>query len=436
MGLRSIFGNVMHAMADVLEPKRDAFDPRFWADIGNMSAAGVPVTERNVSQLGAVQAVRFGLSGAMSSLPIMVFKRGPNGERIEQPEHPVAELLGCRPNARNTPAEFIGEIAWHLSYWRNAYCLIHPSSEYAIGELEIIHPRRKVSVEKREDGRIYYTFNRVAGTPNGQNAGGSDTYRDDQIWHLRGNPLEENGLCGEGIWDSAREVFGRAIAVNKYGNLWFKNSGQTGGFYEHPGNFKDKKDEEDFLETARKQSTGENRHRDRLLKYGIKYNPLKVTNAEAQLLETENRSDTEIFGLWSFPPHRAARMDRATNNNIEQQSLDFVIYTLMPLAVAIEQAAERDLLLDNEDNEDDELFIEFNFAELLRGDLASTYRALLLGRQGEWLSANDCRRILRMNPRTDPDGDTYENPITKDAGAAGQGDTPPDTPTKDEGAGS
>lgn len=429
MGLRSIVGSAMHAMADVIEPKRDAFDPRFWADIGNMSDAGVPVTERNASQLGAVQAVRFGLSGAMSSLPIMVFKRGENGAREEQPEHPLAELLGQRPNSRNTPAEFIGEIAWHLSYWRNAYCVIHPGDEYAIGELEIIHPRRKVNVERRSDGRIYYTFNRVAA--NGDLVGGTDTYRDDQVWHLRGNPLEENGLCGEGIWESAREVFGRAIAVHKYGNLWFKNSGQTGGFYEHPGTFKDKSDEQEFLEAARKNSTGENRHRDRLLKYGIKYNPLKVTNAEAQLLETEERSDVDIFGLWSFPPSRAARRDISPRANREQESLDFVVYCLLPLAIAIEQAAERDLLLDNE-KENSEYFVEFDFSELLRGDLATTYRAILLGRQAEVLSANDGRRILRMNPRTDSGGDSYENPITKDPGAAGQGETPPSTPPKGE----
>jgi HK97 family phage portal protein len=236
---------------------------------------------------------------------------------------------------------------------------------------------------------------------------------------LRGNPLSEDGLLGEPIFESAQKVFGRAIAVHDYGDIWFANSGQTGGIIKHPGTFKDKDAERDFLETWRRTSVGRNRHRDRLLKYGATYEALKVTNAEAQLLETEDAADTAVFGLWSYPPHRAGRLKRSTNNNIEQQSLDFVIYCLAPLAIAIEQAAERDLLLDNADNS---LFIEFNFAGLLRGDLKTRYAAYLMGRQGEWLSANDILRFENMSPRTDEGGDEYKNPLTKDSGAAGGDD--------------
>lgn len=432
MRLLGGLGSALRVMADAMDPKRDALDPRWWADASNLSTAGVVVTEQRVSQLGAVQAVRFGISGAMSSLPIMVFQEGEAGARVEQPDHPLMDLLAHRPNGRQTPAEFFGEIAWHLAYWRNAYCLIHPGVDYAIGELEIIHPRRKVKIERR-DGRVYYAFNTLDQTAT------QVTYRDDEIWHIRGNPLKDNGLEGEGIWESAREVFGRAIAVHEYGDIWFKNSGQTGGTLEHPGTFKDNTERDRFLDNWRAMATGQNRHRDRLLTHGVKYNPLKVTNAEAQLLETEQRCDLEIFGLWSYPPHRAARLEQSTNNNIEQQSQDFVVYCLAPLAIAIEQAIERDLLLGSEASEDaqtehapdGDLFVEFDFDALLRALLKDRYAAYMMGRQGEWLSANDVRRKERMNPRTDPGGDEYKNPVTKgtpndkgsgSAGDAGSGD--------------
>jgi hypothetical protein len=174
------------------------------------------------------------------------------------------------------------------------------------------------------DGHYYYTFNPPASIVQGASLS-AETYRDDEIWHLRGNPLTEDGLLGEPIWKSAREVFGRAVAVHEYGDIWFANSGQTGGIIKHPGNFKDKADKRTFLDNWRDAATGRNRHRDRLLTHGADYLALKVTNAEAQLLETEKQSDVEVFGLWSFPPHRAGRLDRATFSNIEQQSLDFVV---------------------------------------------------------------------------------------------------------------
>jgi HK97 family phage portal protein len=425
MGILSGLGNALRVVADTIDitKPRDEWNPRFWGALGGgASIAGVVVNDYNVSQLGAVQSVRYGLSSAISTLPVSVYRRGKDGAREALPDHPVSRLLGVRPNGTNAPGEFVGELAWHLSYYRNAFCKILPPGgglgpqPYGLGGLELIHPRRLALVERRYDGHLYYTFNPPATLV--QNASlKTETYRDDELWHLRSNPLREDGLLGEPIFESARKVFGRAIAVQEYGDIWFANYGGTGGIIKHPGNFKDKDAERDFMDTWRAYGTGRNRHRDRLLKYGGDYIPLKVTNAEAQLLETEDASDTAVFGLWSYPPHRAGRLKRSTNNNIEQQSSEFVVYCMAPLAIAIEQGAERDLLLDNEDNS---LFIEFNFAGLLRGDLKTRYGAYLIGRQAEFLSANDILRMENMSPRTDPGGDEYKNPLTKDsAGGAG-----------------
>lgn len=418
MGILSGIGAGFRMLAESFDPHgpRDPSNPNYWADMGNVSVAGITVTEKRASQLGAVQAVRFGLSGSLSTLPIMMFKDEGKGVHSEQPDHPLFKLLAKRPNGHNTPAEFIGELAWHVAYWRNAYCRIIPGNEYAIGELEIIHPRRLAQIERDADGHLVYTFNPPATMVQGATALQPTKLRDDQLWHIRGNPLTEDGLRGEPIWESAREVFGRAIAVHEYGDIWFQNSGQSGGVLEHPGDFENKIERGKFLENWREAGTGRNRHRDRLLTHGAKYTPIKVTNAEAQLLETETRSDVEIFGLWSFPPHRAARLEKATNNNIEQQSLDFVIYALAPVAIALQQAAERDLLL----GEDADKFkLEFNFEPLLRGDMRSQYAALMIARQGEWMSANDVLKALGKNPRADAEGAEYKNPVTKAAPDSG-----------------
>lgn len=432
MGFFSGIGRGLRMVADSFDAAapRDMNDPQYWADFGGgMSLAGVAVTDKNVSQLGAVQSVRYGLSSAISTLPVSVYRRGANGAREALPDHPLTRLLGVRPNDQNSPAEFISEIAWHLSYYRNAYCRILPPGDglgdlpYGLGGLEILHPRRLALVQRGFDGHLYYTFNPPATIVQGAQLA-AETYRDDEIWHLRGNPLREDGLLGEPIFHTAKNVFARAIAVHDYGDIWFLNNGQSGGVLEHPGTFKDKEDKRSFLDAWRDGGTGRNRHRDRLLTHGVKYTPIKVTNAEAQLLETEDAADTAVFGLWSYPPHRAGRLKRSTNNNIEQQSLDFVIYCLAPLAIAIEQGAERDLLLDNADNS---LFVEFNFAGLLRGDLKTRYAAYLMGRQGEWLSANDILRLENMPPRTDEGGDDYKNPLTKDSGAAADDGDGPDS---------
>lgn len=403
MALRDIIAGAGRLLAgdwpDPPDVKRDPFDPRWWGMGGQMSVAGVAVTPDNVLQLGAVQTVLSGIGGSMATLPWMVFRKGAGDSRVAQPKHPLTRLLGSRPNDRQTPAEFRNELTQHLLFWRNGYCKIWPGTDYAIGELEIYHPSRLQKIV-RQGNRLYYHFSYLPPQS------GIEVLRDDEVWHVRGAPLTKDGMRGQAVYETAREVFGRALAVRQYGDIWFKNSGQTGGTITHPGNFKDKDARDDFLDFWRRQSTGANRHRDRLLLYGMTYNALKVTNAEAQLLQTEQDSEQEIFGLWNYPPAQAGRLQRATFSNIEQQSINYVVHAVTPPVVALEQSAKSSLLLDDDP---DDFVAEFNVAGLMRGDLATRYGAYQKGRQWGWLSANDIRRLENMNPIEG--GDTYLTPL-------------------------
>lgn len=391
------------AAAAGYEPmKRDANDPRFWGgDGGTYSSAGVTVTMDNAFQLDVTQACLEALAGAISSLPLMVFKRGEDNTREPANDHPLYTLLHDRPNNRQTSQEFRDELVRHLAYHRNFYAQIVPgSNDEPVGSLEIIHPKRVKEVTRGTDGRVTY---RVSSLQNGQT---DLTFRDDEIWHIRKAPLTENGLQGRPIYESSYEVFGRAIAVKQYGSRFFKNSGRSGGVLKHPGGFKTKEDKENFLEAWRSSGTGENAHKDRLLLFGVDYQAIDVQNDQAQFIETMREENSAICRLWNMPPHRAGILDKATFSNIEQQSIEFVVYTLAPWIEGIEQASERDLLVGDDQKQ---YFVEFNVAGLLRGDLAARYTAFAQARQWGWLSVNEIRALDNRNPI--PNGDEYLRPM-------------------------
>src|SRR5690606_28596831 len=116
------------------------------------------------------------------------------------------------------------------------------------------------------------------------------------------------------------------------------------------------------------------------------------------------------------PPHMVQHLDKATFNNIEHQSLGFVIFALLPWIKRKEAAMMRDLLLPSERKD---LYIEFNVQGLLRGDQKSRYEAYALGRQWGWLSVNDIRRLENMPPIAG--GDRYLTPLNMvDTGKAGE----------------
>lgn len=397
--------------------KRDIDDARWWGVHNPVSVAGQVVTCETGLQHWAVQATLEALASPISSLPLMVFERLDDDRRRPAREHPAYRLLHDGAG-RMTAQERRDEQARTLAWWRNSYEIIHPARDGGpLGELEWIHPSRLREIKRGADGWLYYSFNRLAPDV------GADTYREDMVHHVRKAPLTVDGLRGRPVWETARETLGRAQAVEAFGALFFANGSHGGGILKHPGNFRSKEDEQSFLESWRAGGSGANRFRDRLLKFGVDYKEPATTNEDSQFLESKKQAGLEVAALWNMPPHRVGMLERATNNNIEQQSIEFVVYTLGPWLAALEQAARRDLLIGADQQR---YFVEFNVAGLLRGDLKARWAAYFQGRQGGWLSINDVRRLENMNP-IGAEGDVYETalnmkPAGQPADNSGSGD--------------
>lgn len=135
------------------------------------------------------------------------------------------------------------------------------------------------------------------------------------------------------------------------------------------------------------------------------YQQIGIPPEEAQFLETRKFQVDEIARLYRIPPHMVGDLDKSSFSNIEQQSLEFVKYTLNPWVVRWEQALQKSLLLPEERKR---YFIRFNVDGLLRGDYQSRMQGYAVGRQNGWLSANDIREMEDMNPiPAEEGGDTY-----------------------------
>lgn len=404
--------------ASTMTPEGD----RGWGGPIGHSTSGVYVDEATASQHWAVRACRTAMSGPISTLPLQVFERLDGDRRRVAREHPIYRILHSRPNRRQTAQEFREDQEGHLSWWRNAYAIIRPAEDgYPVGELDPVHPSRVQDVKRGSDGWVYYWINRQSP------AVGCDVYREDEILHIRRAPLTRDGLRGVPVWETDRETLGRAMAVEQFGALFFANGGSGGGVLSHPGTFKTKEDERDFVETWRSGGTGANRHKDRLLKHGVTYKANEVKNDESQFLETKKQCGYEVAAIWNMPPHRVGMLERATNNNIAEQGIEYVVYCLGPDITAWEQALSRDLLIGDDA---DRYFIEFNVAGFLRGDITKRWEAYARGRQWGWLSINDVRRLENMDP-IGAAGDDYLTPINMaPAGAAppngGKTDNPSD----------
>ena len=154
----------------------------------------------------------------------------------------------------------------------------------------------------------------------------------------------------------------------------------------------------------------------------MKYQQIGIPPEEAQFLETRKFQLDEIARLYRIPPHMIGDLEKSSFNNIEQQSMDFVKYTLDPWVIRWEQAMQKALFLPEEKKQ---YFLKFNVNGLMRGDYESRMTGYSIGRQNGWLSANDIREMEDMNPVPDAEGGNLylvNGSMTKlkDAGAFAQ----------------
>lgn len=357
------------------------------------SVSGMHVSADSALRLAAVYACVRILSETMASLPLVVYRPRSDGGKDRVTDHWLYRVLSKKPNRFQNPFEWREMLQGHLALRGNAFCQILSNGAGEITELIPVHPDR-VRLElftngrdapKGSEGSDYrYRIRDAAGRelllPRGE------------VWHLRG--LSSDGLLGLSPIELAKQSLGMALAAQDYGARFFANDAKpTGGWIEFPGSFKDIEAKRVFRESYQAAQSGVNRGKVLVLENGMKFHEVGVTNKDAQFLELRKFQITDIARLFRVPPHMIADLDRATFSNIEQQSLEFVMHTMTPWAERWEAAIEADLLLDGE-----ALEVEFDFANLMRGDAASRSAYYQSGIQNGWLTRNEARIAENLNP--------------------------------------
>ena len=378
------------------------------------SSSGKTVNERSAMQMTAVYSCVRILSEAVAGLPLHVYRYDGKGGKDKALEHPLYRLLHDEPNPEMTSFAFRETLMTHLLLWGNAYAQVIRNGK---GEVVALYPLMpsKMTVDRDQAGRIYYAYSRTQ-------ADGNTLGRDQQVLlsphdvlHIPG--LGFDGLVGYSPIAMAKNAIGMAIACEEYGASFFANGAAPGGVLEHPGVVKDPKRVRESWNAIYQGSR--NAHRIAVLEEGMAYKSIGISPEQAQFLETRKFQINEIARIFRIPPHMVGDLEKSSFSNIEQQSLEFVKYTLDPWVVRWEQSLHR-ALFSPEDKK--RFFVRFNLDGLLRGDYQSRMAGYAVGRQNGWMSTNDIRELENLD-RIPPElgGDLYliNGNMTKleDAGA-------------------
>ena len=363
------------------------------------TTSGNSVTQRSSMQLTAVYACVRVLSEGVASLPLVTYKEKKDGTKVRAVDHPLYYLLHDEPNPEMTSFSFRETLMMHLLLYGNAFAQIIRNGKGDVVALYPLMPDR-MKVDRDEHGHIYYEYMKQQDEAATMKTG-TVILKPEDVLHIPG--LGFDGLVGYSPIAMAKNAIGMASACEEYGASFFANGASPGAVLEHPGVLKDP----EKVRTAWQEAYGgpHKANRVAVLEEGMKFTPISINPQDAQFLETRKFQIEEIARIFRVPLHLIGDLDHATFSNIEEQSLEYVQYTLQPWLIRWEQAIQRSLFTPEEKKT---MFCRFNVDGLLRGNNQSRMQGYSIGIANGFMSVNDVRALEQMDLIPDEEGgNTY-----------------------------
>lgn len=368
--------------ASAVGQDRSPFGSFWFEPVGMATSSGTRVTPAAAMLLPSVFACVRVLAESFACMPFTLYAPKFGGGRAQTRSHWLHRLLAKAPNQFQTPFEFRLMLQGHLSLRGNAFCEIHANQRGEITDLIPLHPDR-VQAEMLPNGSYRYRYTDPAGAMR--------YYARGEIWHLRS--MSTDGIVGMSPIECAREAIGEGLALQSYASRFFANDAKPGGWVEIPGTFTSDDARKEFKDKWHQNYATTNKHKIAVLDKGMKFHELALNNADAQFIESRAAKVTEVARIFRVPPHKIADLHRSTNNNIEQQAIEFWTDTMLPIAELWESSIESFLL-----GADTDFEVEFDMRRLMRGDAASRSAYYQSGINTGWMVRNEARAEEGLDP--------------------------------------
>lgn len=351
---------------------------------GPKTRTGLQMDEESAMTLSAVyRAVRL-ISESVAQLPLILYRRTRDGGRERATSHPLWSLAHDAPNQEQTSFEWREMLQAHLLLWGNAFAQKVESGHGETLELVPLHPAR-VTVERR-DNRLIYIHRPLSGA--------TRIFFPSEILHVPG--LSFDGVKGRSPISDARESLGLTAAMEAYGAAFFGNDARPGGVLQHPGELDDEAHKR-LKKSWREAHAGVDRaHNVAILEEGMKWQQVGMSSEDAQFLQSRQFQLSEVARWYGVPLHMLEDPKRGeTFASIEQKSLEYVVYGLVPWLRRWETRMGASLLTTAERSE---YFFEFLVDGLLRGNQKDRYEAYRVAISSGWMNRNEARVKENMNP--------------------------------------
>ena len=344
------------------------------------------------------------IAGAISTMPLRVYRSLPDGGKELAPQHRASRLLTTQPNPLMSASEMTEALVAGMLMWGNGFLMKEfDKNTGLLANLWPISPSRmRISREPHTGFPEYYVD-------------GKGPYSRDTFIHFRG--LSFDGMVGFSPIQQARQTLGIQQALERHQGTFWANAARPAGALTHPNRLSAEAAERLRAQFQSRHGGASNAASTVVLEEGMEWKPLAFPEADRALMMSLNLSDIRIAQLFRIPPRQLMTdvKDTFTYTNANWERSDLVTYTLQRWMNRIEGA----LLQDNDVFKSNGLganyFCRFDTSDMMRGDRAMQATTDISLLQAGVLSVNEVRGNLDLNPIGDPSLESPDLTVEPDA---------------------
>jgi HK97 family phage portal protein len=338
--------------------------------------ANVFDTDKALTLTAVWCAIRL-LAESVSSLPISVYTKQKNGDKLEDTKSPIYNLVKFKPNYYQNKITFFEFIMLSICTEGNSYVQIVRNNSGTPVQLICLDP--EVVNVVINDNQLYYQTE-------------SGVLDSADVLHFK--TITDDGFTGISPIDQCAKALKWSESLEQFGSTFFSNGAKPSSILQTDRALSDTALQR--LKTSFNNNYGKlkNSNSTIVLEEGLTFKPISISPEQAQFLSSRQFSIEEVARIFNVPPHMLKDLSKSSFNNIEMQSQEFVTYTLMPYITRIEQEMNLKLFRTNELGK---TFVEFNVNGLLRGDVKSRTEAYKTAITNGYMSINEVRQKENMN---------------------------------------
>lgn len=364
--------------------------PDGWA--GWTSGDAAAMSRDRAMKLSAVSRCVELRANAVAMLPVYLMEEDTK-KRLHS--HPLGPLLWGAPNEAMTRFDYERLMQCDLDLSGNAYAWVGRDGRTGRPAELIRLPPDSVAPCIGRTGGLWYIYTNPR-------TGELTRLSPEDVLHYKA--YSTDGIAGISILRRAAMAVSAGLSAQQYQGDLYANGGRPSGVLKtdadlggtvtvtnSAGEPEVISKKEEIRRAWEKVHSGPGKgFRVAVLDHGLTYTPTAMSNAEAQFIEAEEYRVADIARFFGTPLYLLNAGKQAYSSN-EQNSIDFVKHTVLPLVIQREQEDSRKLLLPRERGGG--LRIKRELKQLLRGDTAAQaawYRAM---REAGVYSVDDIRAL-------------------------------------------